>query len=92
MTGCSMSWDFRYIYDTLHAQRPDLVSRKYPLRPDSTTTGSYSRAGTLRGGSGRHLRVLQTANTAAVDVVLARKNGESFPDDRGVRFGVVRIR
>ncbi len=86
------SWDFRYIYDTLHAQRPDLVSRKYPLRPDSTTTGSYSRAGTLRGGSGRHLRVLQTANTAAVDVVLARKNGESFPDDRGVRFGVVRIR
>jgi hypothetical protein len=86
------SWDFRYIYDTLHAQRPDLVSRPYPLRPDSTTTGSYSRTGTLRGGSGRHLRVLQAANADGVDVVLARKNGEAFPDDRGVRFGVVRIR
>ena len=55
------SWDFRYIYDTLNAQRPDLVSRPYPLRPDSTTTGTYSRTGTLRGGSGRHLRILQPA-------------------------------
>ena len=86
------SWDFRYIYDTLHAQRPDLVSRPYPLRPDSTTTGSYSRTGTLRAGSGRHLRVLQAANAGGVDVILARKSGEAFPDDRGVRFGVVRIR
>ena len=86
------SWDFRHIYDTLHTQRPDLVSRKYPLRPDSTTTGSYSRAGTLRAGSGRHLRVLQAANADGVDVILARKSGAPFPDDRGVRFGVVRIR
>ncbi len=86
------SWDFRYIYDTLNAQRPDLVSRPYPLRPDSTTTGVYSRTGTLRGGSGRHLRILQSAGASGVDVVLARKSGEAFPDDRGVRFGVVRIR
>lgn len=86
------SWDFRYVYDTLNAQRPDLVSRPYPLRPDSTTTGSYSRTGTLRGGSGRHLRVLQAAGGDGVDVILARKSGEGFPDDRGVRFGVVRIR
>ncbi len=86
------SWDFRYIYDTLNAQRPDLVSRPYPLRPDSTITGSYSRSGTLRGGSGRHLRVLQAANSADLDIVLARQSGEAFPDDRGVRFGVVRIR
>lgn len=85
------SWDFRYVYDTLNAQRPDLVPREYPLRPDSTT-GAYSRTGTLRGGSGRHLRVLQAANAGAVDVVLARKSGDAFPDDRGVRFGVVRIR
>ena len=86
------SWDFRHIYDTLNAQRPDLVSREYPLRPDSTTTGSYSRTGTLRAGSGRHLRVLQAANAGGVDIVLARKSGEAFPDDRGVRFGMVRIR
>ena len=86
------SWDFRYVYDTLNAQRPDLVSREYPLVPDLLTTGSYTHTGTLRGGSGRHLRVVQTANACAVDVILARKSGESFPDDRGVRFGVVRIR
>ncbi len=86
-----LTWDFRYVYDTLHAQRPDLVSREYPLQPDSTS-GSYSRTGTLRAGSGRHLRVLQAANTAAVDVILARKSGDPFPSDRGVRFGVARIR
>ncbi len=86
-----LAWDFRYIYDTLHAQRPDLVSREYPLRPDSTM-GSYSRTGTLRAGSGRHLRVIQAANTPTIDVVLARKSGEAFPSDRGVRFGIVRIR
>ena len=62
------------------------------LGPDSTTTATYSRTGTLRGGSGRHLRILQPAAASGVDVVLARKSGEGFPDDRGVRFGVVRIR
>jgi hypothetical protein len=85
------SWDFRYIYDTLNAQRPDLVTRPYPLVPDSTT-GSYSRTGTLRGGSGRHLRVIQAPGAGAVDIVLVRQNGDPFPDDRGVRFGVARIR
>ncbi len=86
------SWDFRYIYDTLNAQAPDIVPRPYPLAPDSTKTGAYSRTGTLRGGSGRHLRVIQAANAAGVDVMLARKSGDDFPSDRGVRFGVVRIR
>ncbi|HEX5004605.1 MAG TPA: hypothetical protein VFV65_04775 [Gemmatimonadales bacterium] len=86
------SWDFRHIYDTLNAQRPDLISRKYPLRPDSTTTGAYSRTGTLRAGSGRHLRVLQGPSGDGVDLILARRNGEEFPADRAVRFGVVRIR
>jgi len=85
------SWDFRYVYDTLNAQRPDLIPREYPLRPDSMG-GSYSRTGTLRAGSGRHLRVVQVANGGAVDVVLARQDGDPFPADRGVRFGVVRIR
>ncbi|HQR17474.1 MAG TPA: hypothetical protein PK948_03840 [Gemmatimonadales bacterium] len=86
------SWDFRHIYDTLHVQRPDLVLRTYPLRPDSTVTGTYGRTGTLRAGSGRHLRILQPANAASVDVMLARRTGDPFPDDRAVRFGLVRIR
>ena len=86
------SWDFRYIYDTLNAQAPTLVPYPYPLRPDSTLTGSYSRTGTLRAGSGRHLRVIQAAGAGGADVILTRKNGDAFPDDRGVRFGVVRIR
>lgn len=86
------SWDFRYIYDTLHAQAPALIPREYPLLPDSTVTGSYTRTGTLRGGSGRHVRVIQPANAPGVDLVLARSSGADFPSDRGVRFGVVRIR
>jgi hypothetical protein len=85
------SWDFRHIYDTLNFQAPDLVPRKYPLLPDSTT-GTYSRTGTLRGGSGRHLRLIQPAGGAGVDLILARQNGTAFPDDRGVRIGVARIR
>ena len=42
----------------------------------------YNRTGTLRAGSGRHLRILQAAGAASVDVMLARKNGDPFPDDR----------
>jgi len=86
------SWDLRRIYDTLNFQRPDLVPREYPLVPDSTTSGTYSRTGTLRAGSGRHLRLIQSADADGVDIILARKTGDPFPDDRGVRFGVVRIR
>lgn len=86
------SWDFRQIFDTLNAQRPDLVTREYPLLPDSTTTGVYGRTGTLRAGSGRHLRVVQGPDAPGVDVILARRNGEGFPADPRVRFGLVRIR
>lgn len=86
------SWDFRHIYDTLNFQNPAVVPRKYPLVPDTTTTGSYGRTGTLRAGSGRHLRIVQPPSADGVDVMLARKNGDPFPADRGVRFGVVRIR
>lgn len=86
------SWNFRHIYDTLNFQRPDLYPREYPLVPDSTKTGLYRRNGTLRAGSGRHLRVIQAGGSSAVDIVLARPDGTEFPADRGVRFGVVRIR
>ncbi len=86
------SWNFRYIFDTLNAQRPDLVPREYPLSPDSVTAGVYSRQGTLRGGSGRHVRLLLPPGAPTLDVVLARQNGEGFPADRGVRVGLVRVR
>jgi hypothetical protein len=86
------SWDFRHIYDTLNFQRPDLFPRKYPLRPDSTTTGLYRRNGTLRAGSGRHLRIIQAAGSTELDIGLARREGGDFPADRGVRLGVARIR
>jgi hypothetical protein len=86
------SWDFRHIYDTLNFQRPDLFPRPYPLRPDSTTTGLYRRNGTLRAGSGRHLRIIQAAGSSELDVGLARRDGSDFPADRGVRLGVARIR
>jgi hypothetical protein len=86
------SWDFRHIYDTLNFQRPDLYPREYPLAPDSTKTGLYRRNGTLRAGSGRHLRIIQAAGSGELDVAFARPDGSAFPDDRVVRLGVVRIR
>jgi len=86
------SWNFRYIYDTLNAQRPDLIPREYPLQPDSITTGAGTKTGVMRGGSGRHLRLIQAAEATGVDVLLVRQDGTAFPQDRGVRLGVVRVR
>jgi hypothetical protein len=86
------SWNLRQIYDTLNAQRPDLVPREYPLAPDSTLTGFYARQGTLRAGSGRHVRIIQQPNAVTEQLVLARSDGSAFPNDRAVRLGIVRIR
>jgi hypothetical protein len=68
------------------------VPREYPLAPDSTLTGFYARQGTLRGGSGRHVRIIQQPNAAAEQLVLARAGGSACPSDRAVRLGIVRVR
>jgi hypothetical protein len=59
----------------------------YPLVPDVTNTGNYSRNGTLRAGSGPHLRVVQGASAAPVKLQVTTTNSSVVQP----RIGVVRI-
>ena len=64
------SWAFRDVYQ---ANFEDGVFLKpYPLTPDSTMTGTYTHTGTLRGGSGRHVRIIQPASAGPVLLRLTR--------------------
>lgn len=87
------SWDFRSTFGSLHAQSPGSFPREYPLAPDSTLTGVYQRTGTLRGGSGRHVRVIQPAQGAAVTLQLTDSQGGAISGSVAApRVGIVRIR
>jgi hypothetical protein len=75
------SWDLQSAFD-------QLFPGPYPLFPDSTAGASYQASGTLRGGTGRYVRVVQPANGAAVAIGLVTGNtGPLAP-----RYAVVRVR
>lgn len=78
------SWNFRAIAEA--------NSQPFPLEPDSTSGVDYSHIGILRAGSGRHVRVVQPAGFAAVDLVLDRAPGERYPSAVEPRIALVRIR
>jgi hypothetical protein len=61
------TWDLVFAFAQASGGLP------YPLVPDATT-GTYSRLGTLRGGSGRHVLVTQGANAGAIDLQLKGDN------------------
>ena len=84
------SWGLRSIWtDPRNSQ---IFPGGFPLKPDSTS-GGYSRIGTLRGGSGRHLRLIQQANGPAIDVQLLRDaQGTAIDPALVPRIGIVRIR
>jgi hypothetical protein len=85
------SWAFRDVY---RAGFEDGVFLKpYPLTPDSTLTGTYSHAGVLRGGSGKHFRVIQPGSAGPVLLRLTRSDGSSrLADDAEPRIALIRIR
>jgi hypothetical protein len=86
------SWNFRQVFESLNMQRPDLFPLSYPLVPDSTT-GSYSRSGVLRAGSGQHVLLLQSASSPETDLKLTGSDGiRAIPDTAQPRIGLVRIR
>jgi hypothetical protein len=87
-----LTLDLRLQFDQLHDQRPSDFAREFPLRPDSTRTGSYSRTGTLRQGSGRHLRIIQSAGAEAVQLLLTNNAGAQISAAAVPRVGLVRIR
>ncbi len=87
------SWNFRATFEAFNEQSPGTFPRPYPLVPDSTLTGVYSRQGTLRAGSGRHLRVIQAP--LAHPVTLFLTDGSSQPigtSTAAPRVAIARIR
>lgn len=83
------SWGLRSIWtDPRNVQ---VFPVGFPLRPDSTS-GSYSRTGVLRGGSGRHLRLIQQANGSAIDVQLRNAAGGAIDPALVPRIGIARVR
>ena len=85
------SWNFRSTYQSLNSQAPSSYPVPYPLTPDSTR-GNYARRGVLRGGSGRHLRVIQDAAADAVTIQLTDSLGAALTATSTPRIGVVRVR
>ena len=69
------TWDFASIFGV------------YPLAPDNVTNGAYGKTGTLRGGSGKHVLISQSANAAPVDLQL--KGNSSF-GSLVPRFAIIR--
>jgi hypothetical protein len=84
--------NLRQQFQSLHDQDPGSFARPYPLAPDSTKTGVYSRTGTLRQGSGRHVRIIQSAGAPGVHLLLANPNGGAVSSNAVPRVGLVRVR
>jgi hypothetical protein len=78
------TWNFRQVADT--------NMRAFPLVPDSTDGTDYGHNGTLRAGSGRHVRVVQAANAPMVDFRLTSTTGSALPSSIEPRVALVRIR
>jgi hypothetical protein len=87
------SWNFRSTFEAFNAQAPGSYPRPYPLVPDSTLTGAYSRQGTLRAGSGRHLRIVQAPQASTVTLHLTDGSSQTIGSSSAApRIGIVRVR
>lgn len=83
------SWGLRSIWTNLLNQ--SVFPAGFPI-PVDVIHGSYIRSGTLRGGSGRHFMISQTALGAAIDLqVLRNTAGNALDPALAGRFGIVRI-
>ena len=78
------SWNFR--------QQAAADGIPYPLAPDSTSGVDYSHSGVLRAGSGRHVRVVQAAGAASVDLTLTTPTGAALSSTLEPRVALVRVR
>jgi hypothetical protein len=64
----------------------------YPLVPDSTSGADYNHSGVLRAGSGRHIRVVQAAGGAPVDLTVTTPTGTALSSTLEPRIALVRVR
>jgi hypothetical protein len=84
------SVDFRALYG---ANFPANFDKPYPLTPDSTKNGIYDRTGVLRGGSGRHVRIIQPVGSGEVAFILTDGGGSIALASTVVpRIALVRVR
>lgn len=87
------SWNFRSTFNELHTQSPASFPTAYPLVPDSMLSSGYARKGTLRAGSGPHLRVIQAGQASAVEVQLTDSLRQAIgASPAAPRIGVARVR
>jgi hypothetical protein len=82
------AWNLRVTFSSLRDQFPWAYPRRYPLDPE-LTWGTYSHAGTLRGGSGRHLRIVVPAQGLPID--LRADDGTAAPGSFGIVSGSIAI-
>jgi hypothetical protein len=84
------SWGLRTIWtDPRNSQ---IFPSGFPIIPD-VTGGTYTKSGTLRGGTGRYLRVVQQANGPAVEVqLLGSAAGAAIAPNLVARIGIARVR
>lgn len=81
------SFDFRALFATGFPGQP------YPLKPDTAGSQAYTHNGTLRGGSGRHVDIIQPASAGEVTMLLTTSNGAAaLPTSNKPRAVLARIR
>ena len=85
------SFDFRALYQSAFNQ--GAFAKPYPLTPDTAGTSAYTHSGTLRGGSGRHVDVVQPPSSGEVTLLLTGSGGTTvLPTSVKPRAAVARIR
>lgn len=83
--------DLRDIYSQLHSGDPNFFTRAYPLAPDSTK-GPYTRSGTLKQGSARHVRMQQEGGAPSMQLKLTGSATAAISATIMPRIGLVRIK
>jgi hypothetical protein len=84
--------NLRQQFASLHNQDPANFPLTYPLVPDVSNNGVYNHVGTLRQGSGRHVRILQSSGATGVEFLLSNTNDGAVSANAVPRVGLVRVR
>jgi len=85
------SIDFRALYQGLFDAGG--VDKPYPLTPDVVSSGSYTNSGTLHGGSGHHVSIVQQPSSGEVAFLLTGAGGAAaLPTSVKPRIALARIR
>lgn len=86
------SWGFRSVFLANCCTENAAFPRAWPADA-ALIVGSFTRSGTLRGGSGKHYQVIQPGGAQVLDLTLARDAaGNPLDPSVAARVAVIRIR